>query len=160
LGNKFTIKHESGDKGQSKIDKEVEFKAYSTFGDFKGLITGTLDKKFAVLANHKVSDVDTVGFQLKAEFPEKKEGDKTDPEKKVCIDLAVQHKACSSAHVQGKLSFTPAFSESGKTGIKFGLGSTYAIPKTGAVATIGADINLMNIGNLQAHSVGFELKLK
>jgi len=159
LGSKFNLKYEAGEKGP-KLEKEVEFKVSSSVGDLKGFITGTLDKKFSFLVQQRLNADDTLGLQVKAEFVEKKEFEKKEVQTIVAVDVAAQHRVCNSANAHGKLTLIPALSESSKTGIKLGLGLAYSLPNTGAVATIGGDIDLMNISSCSSHTLGFELKLK
>jgi len=131
------------------LQKNIEFKVASSVGSTKFHATGTLDKKLGLNVNHKLSDNQSVGLQVRAEYPINN----------VAVDVAVHHKVCKSSQVQGKLSFVPSVGES-KTGLRLGLGFNYALPNTSAVATVGADFNLMNATDYKAHTLGFELKLK
>jgi len=154
LGSKFDLQYNTGDKG--KIEKQVEFKASGVSGATRGHVTATLDKKLALFVNH-VLDKDVIGAKIAAELP--KEG--TDSTK-LSVDLAASHKYDSSTLLNAKLNFTPAIGdEKGKTGIRFGLGTTYTL-RENCTATTAVDLNIGSyLGNGGApHSLGFELKLK
>lgn len=147
VGTKFDFKYSTGEKGQ--LVKEMEFKLATTVGSTKVHATGTLDRKLGLFVNHKLSGNQSAGLQVKAEYPLNN----------VSVDVAVQHRICSSSQVQGKVNFVPSVGEA-KTGLRFGLGVTYTLPNTSAVATFGADFDLMNATDYKAHTIGFELKLK
>jgi hypothetical protein len=154
LGAKYDFKYSTGEKG--RLDREVEFKVAGASGATKGYITTTLDKKLGFFAVHQL-DNEQVGVRVTAELP-REDAVNT----KVGVDLVAAYRYNLSTSLNGKLGITPALGdEKRKTGIRLGLGTTYAL-KDNCTATLAADLNvgqfLGNGGN--PHSLGFELKLK
>jgi len=161
VGSKFDFGYNQKD---SSLTKNVEFKLSTTSGNVSGLVTANLDKRIGVLANYKLSDVDSAGLRVGIDLPKTAtaEGKSTSSPLKLDFDLAGQHRVCGSSILAGKLNIVPGQGEA-TTGIRFGLGYIHTFPGTNSTATLGADANISGLLGKTGHpdhSLGFELKLK
>jgi len=105
--------------------------------------------------NH-ILEKNVLGTKIAVELP-KEESEST----KISVDVAGSHRYDSSTLINAKFNLTPSLDEKKKTGIRFGLGTTYTL-KDNCTATLAADVNVGGyLGNGGApNSLGFELKLK